>query len=146
MSKLIKEFKEFAVKGNVMDMAVGIIIGGAFGKIVSSLVADIVMPPITLLTSGSNIQDLKWVLREAVIQGEEVVTPEVAMTVGTFLQTVLDFIIIAFVIFMLIKGMNKLRKEKPAEPETPAEPSAEVKLLEEIKELLKKQQSDKQHS
>lgn len=146
MSKLIKEFKEFAVKGNVMDMAVGIIIGGAFGKIVSSLVADIVMPPITLLTSGSNIQDLKWVLREAVIQGEEVVTPEVAMTVGTFLQAVLDFIIIAFVIFMLIKGMNKLRKEKPAEPETPAEPSAEVKLLEEIKELLKKQQSDKQHS
>ncbi|MCI6154305.1 MAG: large-conductance mechanosensitive channel protein MscL [Bacteroidales bacterium] len=146
MSKLIKEFKEFAVKGNVMDMAVGIIIGGAFGKIVSSLVADIVMPPITLLTSGSNIQDLKWVLREAVIQGEEVVTPEVAMTVGTFLQAVLDFIIIAFVIFMLIKGMNKLRKEKPAEPEAPAEPSAEVKLLEEIKELLKKQQSDKQHS
>lgn len=139
MSKLIKEFKEFAVKGNVMDMAVGIIIGGAFGKIVSSLVADIVMPPITLLTSGSNIQDLKWVLREAVIQGEEVVTPEVAMTVGTFLQAVLDFIIIAFVIFMLIKGMNKLRKEKPAEPEAPAEPSAEVKLLEEIKELLKKQ-------
>ncbi len=146
MNKFFKEFKEFAVKGNVMDMAVGIIIGGAFGKIVSSLVADIVMPPITLLTSGSNIQDLKWVLREAVIQGGEVVTPEVAMTVGTFLQAVLDFIIIAFVIFMLIKGMNKLRKEKPAEPEAPAEPSAEVKLLEEIKELLKKQQSDKQHS
>ena len=139
MSKLISEFKEFAMKGNVMDMAIGIIIGGAFGKIVSSLVADIIMPPITLLTSGSNIQDLKWVLREAVIEGGEITRPEVAMTVGTFLQAVLDFFIIAFVIFMLIKGMNKLRKAKPEEPAAPAEPSDEVKLLGEIKDLLKKQ-------
>lgn len=142
MSKLVSEFKEFAMRGNVMDMAVGIIIGGAFGKIVSSLVADVIMPPITLLTSGSNIEDLKWVLREAVIEGGEITRPdrpEVAMTVGTFLQAVLDFFIIAFVIFMLIKGMNKLRKAKPEEPAAPAEPSDEVKLLGEIKELLKKQ-------
>ena len=136
MSKLVSEFKEFAMRGNVMDMAVGIIIGGAFGKIVSSLVADVIMPPITLLTSGSNIEDLKWVLREAVIEGGEITRPEVAMTVGTF---VLDFFIIAFVIFMLVKGMNKLRKAKPEKPAAPAEPSDEVKLLGEIKDLLKKQ-------
>ena len=127
------------VKADIVKIEV-IIIVIIIIQMIICLVADIIMPPITLLTSGSNIEDLKWVLREAVIEGGEITRPEVAMTVGTFLQAVLDFIIIAFVIFMLIKGMNKLRKAK--EPVAPAEPSDEVKLLGEIKDLLK-QQADK---
>lgn len=143
MSKFFIEFKEFALKGNVMDMAIGIIIGGAFGKIVNSLVQDIIMPPITLLTSEGKFQDFKLVLRKAVVEGDEIVKPEVAMTLGTFLQTTLDFLIIALVIFLAIKGVNRLRREKEPEkpaPAAPAEPSAEVKLLSEIKDLLSKQQ------
>lgn len=141
MSKFIQEFKEFAIKGNVIDMAVGLIIGAAFGKIVSSLVADIIMPPITMLTGASNVEGIKWVLREAVMQGEEVIQPEVVMNIGGFLQTVIDFVIIAFVIFLMIKGIMKLKRQKSEEPvvEAPAEPSEEVKLLSDIKELLKKQ-------
>lgn len=141
MSKFIQEFKEFAIKGNVIDMAVGLIIGAAFGKIVSSLVADIIMPPITILTGASNVEGIKWVLREAVMQGEEVIQPEVVMNIGGFLQTVIDFVIIAFVIFLMIKGIMKLKRQKAEEPvvEVPAEPSEEVKLLSDIKELLKKQ-------
>ncbi|MBB6275902.1 large-conductance mechanosensitive channel protein MscL [Porphyromonas circumdentaria] len=138
MGKFIREFKEFAVRGNVMDMAIGLIIGAAFGKIVSSLVADIIMPPIALLTESGNVEGIRWVLREAVIQGEEVIKPEVVMNVGGFLQTVIDFIIIAFVIFLMIKGIMKLKRQKAEEP-APAEPSEEVKLLSDIKELLKKQ-------
>lgn len=143
MSKFLTEFKEFALKGNVMDMAIGIIIGGAFGKIVNSLVQDVIMPPITLLTSEGKFQDFKLVLRKAVVEGDEIVKPEVAMTLGTFLQTTLDFLIIALVIFLAIKGVNRLRREKEPEkpaPAAPAEPSAEVKLLSEIKDLLSKQQ------
>lgn len=139
MSKFLKDFKEFALRGNVMDMAIGIIIGGAFGKIVSSLVADVIMPPISLLSGNGGVDGFKWVLREAVMQGEEIVSPEVVINIGGFLQTIIDFVIIAFVIFLMIKGMMKLKREKPAEPEVPAEPSDEVKLLAEIKELLKKQ-------
>lgn len=141
MSKFIQEFKEFAIKGNVIDMAVGLIIGAAFGKIVSSLVADIIMPPITMLTGASNVEGIKWVLREAVMQGEEVIQPEVVMNIGGFLQTVIDFVIIAFVIFLMIKGIMKLKRQKAEEPvvEAPVEPSEEVKLLSDIKELLKKQ-------
>ncbi len=141
MSKFIQEFKEFAIKGNVIDMAVGLIIGAAFGKIVSSLVADIIMPPITMLTGASNVEGIKWVLREAVMQGEEVIQPEVVMNIGGFLQAVIDFVIIAFVIFLMIKGIMKLKRQKAEEPvvEAPAEPSEEVKLLSDIKELLKKQ-------
>ncbi|KGL49359.1 large-conductance mechanosensitive channel protein MscL [Porphyromonas cangingivalis] len=137
---LIKEFKEFAVKGNVVDMAVGIIIGGAFGKIVSSLVNDVIMPPIGKLIGGVNFTDLKIVLSDAVIANGEVVTPEVAILYGSFIQTVIDFLIIAFVIFMAIKAINKLKREKPAEPEAPAAPPADVQLLTEIRDLLKKQQ------
>lgn len=140
MSKFLTEFKEFALKGNVMDMAIGIIIGGAFGKIVNSLVQDVIMPPITLLTSEGKFQDFKLVLRKAVVEGDEIVKPEVAMTLGTFLQTTLDFLIIALVIFLAIKGVNRLRREKEPEKPAPAEPSAEVKLLSEIKDLLSKQQ------
>ena len=134
-----KEFKEFAVKGNVMDMAIGVVIGGAFGKIVTSLVSDIIMPLIGAVTGGLNFTNWKWVIREAVMEGETVVKPELSMTWGNFLQVIFDFIIIAFCIFLVVKGMNKLKKEEPApEPAAPAEPSEDIKLLTEIRDLLKK--------
>ena len=135
-----KEFKEFAMKGNVMDMAIGVVIGGAFGKIVTSLVSDIIMPLIGAVTGGLNFTDWKWVIREAVMDGETVVKPALTLTWGNFIQVVFDFIIIAFCIFLVVKGMNKLKKkEEPApEPAAPAEPSEDIKLLTEIRDLLKK--------
>lgn len=146
MGKFLQEFKEFAVKGNVMDMAIGVVIGGAFGKIVTSLVSDIIMPLIGAATGGLNFTDWKWVIREAVMDGETVIKPELAVSYGNFMQVIFDFIIIAFSIFLVIKGINNLRKkfEKPAEPEAPAapeapaEPSEDIKLLTEIRDLLKK--------
>ena len=136
---LFKEFKEFAVKGNVMDMAVGVVIGGAFGKIVTSLVSDIIMPLVGACTGGLNFTEWKWVIRQAVMEGETVVKPELALTWGNFIQVVFDFIIIAFCIFMVVKGMNKLKKkEEPAPEPAPAEPSEDIKLLTEIRDLLKK--------
>lgn len=140
MGKLLKEFKEFAVKGNVMDMAIGVVIGGAFGKIVTSLVSDIIMPLIGAVTGGLNFTEWKWVIREAVMDGETVVKPALTLTWGNFIQVVFDFIIIAFCIFLVVKGMNKLKKkEEPApEPAAPAEPSEDIKLLTEIRDLLKK--------
>lgn len=137
MSSFLNEFKEFAVKGNVVDMAVGVIIGGAFGKIVTSVVNDIIMPPIGWLIGGVNFSELKYSLPAKEINGELV---EATVNYGAFLQTILDFIIIAFCIFMLIKGINKLRAEKeeaPAEPEAAPEPSNKEKLLTEIRDLLK---------
>ena len=135
-----KEFKEFAMKGNVMDMAIGVVIGGAFGKIVTSLVSDIIMPLIGAVTGGLNFTEWKWVIREAVMAGETVVKPALTLTWGNFIQVVFDFIIIAFCIFLVVKGMNKLKKkEEPApEPAAPAEPSEDIKLLTEIRDLLKK--------
>lgn len=138
----ISEFKTFAMKGNVVDMAVGIIIGGAFGKIVSSLVNDIIMPPIGMLVGGVDFADLKVVLKQAVVEGAEVVTPAVTVNYGSFINVVIDFIIIAFAIFMMIKFMNNLKKKEeaaPAPPPAPPAPSAEEKLLTEIRDLLKKQ-------
>lgn len=126
----IKEFREFAMRGNVVDMAVGVIIGGAFGKIVSSLVSDVAMPVLGILTGGVDFKDLKYVLEPA--NGD---IPAVTLNYGMFIQNVFDFIIIAFAIFLMIKGMNKLKK--PVE-EAPAEPSNEEKLLSEIRDLLKK--------
>ena len=136
----VKEFKEFAMKGNVMDMAIGVVIGGAFGKIVTSLVSDIIMPLIGAVTGGLNFTEWKWVIREAVMDGETVVKPALTLTWGNFIQVVFDFIIIAFCIFLVVKGMNKLKKkEEPApEPAAPAEPSEDIKLLTEIRDLLKK--------
>ena len=128
----IKEFREFAMRGNVVDMAVGVIIGGAFGKIVSSLVGDVAMPVLGILTGGVDFKDLKITLAEAV--GE---TPAVTLNYGAFIQNVFDFIIIAFAIFMMVKALNKLKKEQPKE-EAATEPSAEEKLLTEIRDLLKK--------
>ena len=139
MGKFMQEFKEFAMKGNVMDMAVGVVIGGAFGKIVSSLVSDIIMPLIGAITGGLNFTEWKWVIREAVMEGETVVKPELCLTWGNFLQVVFDFIIIAFSIFLVIKGINKLKRQPEPEPEAPAAPAGptQEELLAEIRDLLK---------
>lgn len=142
MSKLLKEFKEFAVKGNAVDMAVGVIIGGAFGKIVTSIVNDIIMPPIGWLIGGVKFTDLKCEL-PSVDLGLEKLEP-VTINYGSFIQTVFDFAIIAFCVFLLVKGINKLakkkEKEKPAPAPAPPAPSAEEKLLVEIRDLLKNKQ------
>ena len=133
---IIQELKDFMTRGNVVDMAVGVIIGGAFGKIVSSLVSDIIMPPIGVLLSGVNFSDLKFVIREASVSaGTEI--PAVAINYGLFLQTLIDFIIISTVIFFAIKGINTLRKNKENEAVEPAAPSKEEQLLTEIRDLLK---------
>ncbi|EMA4784563.1 large-conductance mechanosensitive channel protein MscL [Providencia rettgeri] len=130
----LKDFREFAMKGNVVDMAVGIIIGAAFGKIVSSLVADVIMPPLGLIIGGVDFKSFSIVLKEA--QGD---LPAVVLNYGMFLQTVFDFIIVAFAIFMAIKAMNKIRRAKEAAPAEPAPPSTEEVLLSEIRDLLKEQ-------
>lgn len=130
---MISEFKEFAVKGNAMDMAVGIVIGAAFGKIVSSFVADIIMPPIGVLMGGVDFTDLSYIIQEAV--GE---APAVTLNYGSFVQTVIDFTIIAFAIFMMIRTLNKLKKAEEEKEEEPEEPSKEEVLLSEIRDLLKK--------
>lgn len=130
---MMSEFKAFAMRGNVVDMAVGIIIGGAFGKIVSSFVNDVIMPPIGVMLGGVNFSDLAYTLKEA--QGE---VEAVTINYGAFIQTTIDFIIIAFVIFMAIKGMNKMKKQEEEKPAEPPKPSAEETLLTEIRDLLKK--------
>ena len=135
--KWLNEFKTFAMRGNVLDMAIGIIIGGAFGKIVSSLVADVIMPPIGLLVGGVNFTDWKIVLHEAVIEAGQVVKPNVTLNIGSFLQTVFDFIIIAFSIFLVVKAVNSISKKKEEEAAA-AEPTKEEVLLTEIRDLLKK--------
>ena len=138
---MLKEFKKFISRGNVLDMAVGIIIGGAFGKIVSSVVGDLIMPAIGLLVGGVNFSDLKLVLKDAVMDGETVVSPEVAIGYGNFVQVVFDFLIIAFAVFLLVKGVNALttrkKKEEEAKPATPPAPPADIQLLTEIRDLLK---------
>ena len=140
MGKFLQEFKQFAMRGNVVDMAVGIIIGGAFGKIVSSVVADIIMPAVGVLVGGVNFTDLKIVLKHAVMEGDKVITPAVTINYGNFIQVTFDFIIIAFAIFMLVKGINALNRKKEEAPAAPAPPPADVQLLTEIRDLLKKNQ------
>jgi len=120
MSKFITEFNEFAMRGNVLDMAVGVVIGAAFGKIVSSLVDDLIMPLVGVATGGMNFTDYKWVIQSAVMNGTEVIKPEVTLNWGTWVQTVVNFIIIAFCIFVMIKFVNKLSRNKAEEP-APAE-------------------------
>lgn len=131
--KMLQEFKAFAMRGNVVDMAVGIIIGGAFGKIVSSFVSDVIMPPIGVLLGGVDFSELSLVIKAATEEAEAV-----TLNYGTFLMTVLDFIIIAFAIFMVIKGMNSLKKKEEEKPAPPPEPTKEETLLTEIRDLLKK--------
>ncbi|PKL82291.1 MAG: large conductance mechanosensitive channel protein MscL [Ignavibacteriae bacterium HGW-Ignavibacteriae-3] len=131
--KMIQEFKTFAMKGNVVDMAVGIIIGAAFGKIISSLVTDVLMPPIGILLGGVDFSTLSFTLKEAVDS-----TPAVMIKYGLFMNTVVDFVIVAFAIFMMVKGMNSLKKKEEAKPTAPKAPSEEVVLLSQIRDLLKK--------
>ena len=138
MGKFIQEFKDFALKGNVMDMAVGIIIGGAFGKIVTSLVNDIIMPPIGLIT-GSSFSDSKLVLRPAEVDAAgETIKEAIELNWGNFVQTTVDFFIIAFCIFLIIKGMNTFRKKEEAAPAAPAPTPEDIQLLREIRDELKR--------
>ncbi len=139
---MLKEFKEFALKGNVLDMAIGVIIGGAFGKIVTSVVNDLIMPFFGFLTAGMDFKSLKWVLKPAIMEGDKILKPEAAITYGNFIQNVIDFLIIAFSIFLFIKLINKAKdkvirkKEEEPAPEEPAKPTQE-ELLTEIRDLLK---------
>jgi large conductance mechanosensitive channel len=132
----LKEFKEFAVKGNVVDLAVGVVIGAAFGKIVSSLVADVIMPPLGVVIGGVNFSNLKITLKEAIDN-----KPAVTLNYGVFLQTIFDFLIIAWAIFMFVKVINTLKRQPPPAPPAPPAPpppSREVELLTEIRDSLKK--------
>ena len=145
MKKFFEEFKAFAMRGNVVDMAVGVVIGGAFGKITTSIVNDIIMPVISLLTGGVDFTEWKWVLKEAVLDAEGVVTSaEVAVNYGNLISIILDFIIIAFAVFCLVRGLNALhRKEEEPAPEPEEEPAPPAptteELLAEIRDLLKDQ-------
>ncbi len=142
MKRFLAEFKAFAMRGNVVDMAVGIIIGAAFGKIVSSLVGDIIMPGIGLFIGGVDFSDLAITLKHAVIDADgKEITPAVLLKYGSFLQVVVDFIIVAFAIFMMIKGMTALQRKKEEEPTSAPEPpkmTTDQELLTEIRDLLKK--------
>lgn len=133
------------MRGNVIDMAVGVVIGAAFGKIVSSLVDDIIMPLVGVATGGMNFTDFKWVIQKAVTDGQEIITPEVSLNWGTWVQTVVDFLIVAFCIFIMVKFINQLRRKKAEEPApAPApEPTKEEALLTEIRDLLKAQNFEK---
>ena len=141
MKKFLEEFKAFAMRGNVIDMAVGVVIGGAFGKITTSIVNDIIMPVISVITGGIDFSDWKWVLKEAVLNADGTeAAAAISINFGSLISVILDFIIIAFAIFCMIKALNKLQRKKeeaPAAPPAPPEPSAEEKLLTEIRDLLK---------
>ena len=143
MKKFIAEFKEFAMKGNVVDMAIGVVIGAAFGKITTSLVNDVIMPLISRITGGVDFSAWKWVLKAAEVAEDGTEIPEIAVNYGSFIAVVLDFLIIALVLFMVVKAINKLRSigkkpEEPAEEEAPAPTSED--LLTEIRDLLKDKQ------
>ena len=146
MKKFMNDFKAFITKGNIIDMAVGVIIGGAFGKIVTSLVNDIIMPLIGIITGKVNLTALKWVISEAVTEGDTVITPELALTYGSFLQNIIDFFIIAICIFVVLRIMTsfykkienlKKKQEEEKKEEAPAE--TELSVLKEIREMLKKE-------
>lgn len=140
MKNIIQEFKKFAIRGNVVDMAVGVIIGGAFGKIVSSIVNDLIMPTIGVIIGGVNFTDLKLTLKKAVMEGDKVVSPAVTINYGNFLQTTLDFLIIAIAVFLLIKAINALNKKKEETTKASVAPPADIQLLTEIRDLLKERQ------
>jgi len=130
---IVKEFKEFAIKGNVVDLAVGVIIGAAFGKIVASFVADIIMPPLGLLIGQVNFSDLAVILKPA----GDAEHPAVVLTYGKFIQAIIDFTIVAFSIFVAVKGINRLRRSEAAAPSVPPAPTREEQLLTEIRDVLK---------
>ena len=140
MKKFLEEFKKFAMRGNVIDLAVGVVVGGAFGKITTSLVNDIIMPAVSMLTGGINFSDWKLVLKKAVIENGEEIAAAVTVNYGTFISVIIDFIILAFAVFCMVKAINSLHRKKeeaPAAPPAPPEPSAEEKLLTEIRDLLR---------
>lgn len=150
MKKFFSDFKEFAMKGNIVDMAVGVIIGGAFGKIVSSLVADVVTPLISMLTGSVTLTNLKWVLKEAVLEGGEIVKEEVALTYGNFIQSIIDFLLIALSIFIVMriimnaqKKIEELKKKEEEVVEEEAPEENELSVLKEIKELLAAKEDNK---
>lgn len=145
MGKFIEDFKAFALKGNVVDMAVGVIVGGAFGKIVSSLVNDIIMPVISLVTGGSGYENLKYVIRQGVPAGEDGVAAveEVAINYGTFIMNIVDFFIIAFSIFVALRVMMKFKRKAEEEPAPAPAPSKEEVLLTEIRDILKEKSGSK---
>jgi len=136
--KLVEEFKQFAVKGNMMDMAIGIIIGGGFENKDASLVNDVIMPPLGLLLGGIDFTDMKATLKPASVNELGEAIPAVTLNYGTFIQTAVDFLIIALVVFMLIKAMNSLKKKEEAAPAAPPAPTKDQQLLTEIRDLLKK--------
>ena len=137
--KLISEFKAFAMRGNVVDMAVGIIIGGAFGKIISSIVADVIMPPIGLLLGGVKFTDLKIIMKDPILDAAGAVTAQaVSINYGNFIQTTVDFLIIAFAIFVMIKAINSMKKKEEIIPDEVPAPTNEEVILTEIRDLLKK--------
>lgn len=131
--KIVEEFKQFALKGNVMDMAVGIIIGAAFGKIVDSAVKDVMMPPLGLAIGGIDFSNMEWAIKPG-----DAAHPAVALKYGLFLNALVSFVIVAFAIFMIVKGMNTLKKKEAAAPSLPPDPSKEELLLTEIRDILKK--------
>ena len=135
---MITEFKEFAMRGNVVDLAVGVVIGAAFGKIVTALVDKVIMPPIGLLIGGVDFSKLGIVLKEASVDAAGAEVPAVVLAYGEFINAILQFVIVAFAIFMVVKVINKLHKQPEAAPAAPAEPSEEVLLLREIRDALKK--------
>ena len=140
MKKFLEEFKQFAMRGNVIDLAVGVVVGGAFGKITNSLVNDIIMPAVSMLTGGLNFSDWKIVLKQAVVENGQEVAAAVSINYGTLISTVIDFIILAFAVFCMVKAVNSLHRKKevaPPAPPAPPEPSAEEKLLTEIRDLLR---------
>ena len=134
----ISEFKEFAMRGNVVDMAVGIVIGGAFGKIVSSFVGDMIMPVVGMITGGTDFSDMAFTLQKASVLEDGTEVAAVTLNYGAFANTVIDFVIIAFAIFVVIKMMNKMKKKEEEKPAEPPKPSAEETLLTEIRDLLAK--------
>jgi large conductance mechanosensitive channel len=134
---MIKEFKEFAVKGNMLDLAVGIIIGGAFGKVVSSIVADVLMPPLGLLIGGLNFTDIKITLKEAVVDAAGKAHAAVTLNLGNFIQSLVDFTIIAFAVFLLVKAINRMNR-MAEEAAAVATPTKQEELLAEIRDLLRK--------
>ena len=135
---MVSEFKEFAMRGNVVDLAVGVVIGAAFGKIVASLVNDINMPAIGYVVGGVNFSDLAYELKPASVDAAGAEVAAVLIKYGAFIQTIVDFLIIAFAIFVAVKVINSLKRKEEAAPAAPAEPSAEVKLLTEIRDALKR--------
>jgi large conductance mechanosensitive channel len=137
--KWLQEFKTFAVRGNVVDMAVGLVVGAAFGKIVSSFVADVIMPPIGLLVGGKTFTNLAIPLKQAKIdEAGKTIAPAVTLNYGNFIQTIIDFTIVAFAIFLVIKAINTLKRKEAVKPSEPPLPSAEVVLLTDIRDILRK--------